>query len=148
MMAIVRYRPMRDLFNMRDEMNRIFDGFFGRFPAVSEGLGAYGPDVDIAETDSDVLVSVEAPGMDQKEIKVTVRENVLTLKGEKKREQVVENADYHLSERTFGAFERSFTLPTNIEAGKVSAMYKNGILNITLPKAEEAKLKEIAVKVA
>ena len=147
-MAIVRYRPMRDLFDMRSEMNRLFDGFFRGFPTVNERLATYGPDVDIKETDDGVLVSIEIPGMEQKDIKLTVRENVLTLRGEKKREEEVKNADYLVSERTFGSFERSFTLPTNIQADKVTATYKNGILDIVLPKAEEAKPKEITVKVA
>lgn len=147
-MAIVRYRPVRDVFDMRSEMNRLFDGFFRGFPPVSERLAPYGPDVDIKETDDGVLVSVEIPGMEQKDIKLTVRENVLSLRGEKKREEEVKNTDYLVSERTFGGFERSFTLPTNIQADKVTAVYKNGVLNITLPKAEEAKPKEISVKVA
>lgn len=147
-MTLVRYRPMTNLFNFRDEMNRLFDGFFRGVPDVNEHFTTYGPDVDIKETDNDVLVSVEIPGMDQKDIKVNVRDNVLTLKGEKKREQEVENTNYHLSERCFGGFERSFTLPTNIQNDKVTATYKNGILNVTLPKAEEAKPKEISVKVA
>ena len=147
-MAIVRYRPLRDLFNLRDEMNRFFNGSFSGFPTMNEGLGSYGPDVDIQETDSDVLVSIEIPGMEQKDIKVTVRENVLTLKGEKRQDDEVKDADYHICERCYGSFERSFTLPTSIQADKVTATYKNGILNITLPKAEEVKPKEITVKVA
>lgn len=147
-MTLVRYRPVKDLFNMQGEMNRLFNGFLRRVPAVSEGLRTFGPDVDIKETDSDVLFSLEIPGMEQKDIKVTVRENVLTLKGEKKRENEVENADYHVSERCFGSFERSFTLPSGVQADKVTAIYNKGVLNITLPKAEEAKPKEIAVKAA
>jgi HSP20 family protein len=147
-MTLVRYRPITGMFNLRDEMNRLFDGFFRGVPDVNERFTTYGPDVDIVETDNDVLVSVEAPGMDQKDIKINVRENVLTLKGEKQREQEVENASYHLSERCYGSFERSFTLPTNIQTDKVTATYKHGVLNITLPKAEEAKPKEITVKVA
>jgi HSP20 family protein len=147
-MTLVRYRPMTNLFNFRDEMNQLFDGFFRGAPDVNERFTTYGPDVDIRETDNDVLVSVEIPGMEQKDIKVSVRENVLTLKGEKKREQEFENTNYHLSERCFGTVERSFTLPTNIKADKVTATYTHGVLNVTLPKAEEAKPKEIAVKVA
>ena len=147
-MTLVRYRPITGMFNLRDEMNRLFDGFYRGVPDVNERFTDYGPDVDIVETDNDVRVSVEAPGIDQKDIKVSVRENILTLKGEKQREQEVENTSYHLSERCFGSFERSFTLPTNIQADKVTATYTHGVLNITLPKAEEAKPKEIAVKVA
>ena len=147
-MAIVRYRPVSDLFNIRDEMNRLFDSFYSGIPALNEQLPAYGPDVDIKENENDVLVSVETPGMEQKDIKVIVRENVLTLRGEKKREEETKKANYIVSERTFGSFERSFTLPTEIQADKVTATYKNGILSITLPKAEAAKPKEITVKVA
>ena len=147
-MTLVRYRPMRDLFNFRDEKNHLFNGFFRGIPSVNERFNSYGPEVDIKETDNDVLVSVEIPGMEQKDIKVSVRDDVLTLKGEKKRGQEIENANYHLGERCFGSFERSFTLPISIRADKGSASYKNGVLHITLPKAEDVKPKEIAVKVA
>jgi HSP20 family protein len=146
-MTLMRYRPRTDMFNLRDELNRIFDGFYRGVPDTNERFTTYGPDVDIKETNNDVHISVEIPGIDQKDIKVHVRENVVTLRGEKKRQQEIENTNYHLSERCFGSFERSFTLPTNIQADKVSATYTNGVLNINLPKAEEAKPKEIPVKV-
>ena len=147
-MTLVRNRPKTDMFNSRGEMNRLFDGLFRGVPNVTKHFTSYGPEIDIKETDNDVLVSVEIPGMEQKDFKVSVRENVLTLKGEKKREQEIENTNYHLSERSFGRFERSFTLPTNIQADKVTATYTNGILTIKLSKVEEAKPKEISVKVA
>ena len=147
-MTLVRYRPISGMLNLRDEMNRLFDGFFHGVPDANERFTTFSPDVDIMETDNDVLVSVEAPGIKEKDIKISVRENVLTVKGEKQREQEVENTSYHLNERCFGSFERSFTLPTNIQTDKVTATHKNGVLKIALPKAEEAKPKEITVKVA
>lgn len=147
-MTLVRYRPMMDLFNMRDEMNRAFDGFFRGFSSEGERLGAYAPDVDIRETDDEILVSVEIPGMDQKDLNVSVRENVLTLKGEKKRGEETENTTSLVNERCYGFFARSFTLPADIQADKITAQYKNGLLTVTLPKAEKVKPKEISVKVA
>ncbi|MFQ6092474.1 MAG: Hsp20/alpha crystallin family protein [bacterium] len=147
-MRLMRYRPTGDLFNIGAEMSRLFDGLFNWVPEVGLGFGTYGPDVDMSESDNDVRLSVEIPGMDQKDIKVTVNDNVLTLSGEKRREDEVKDASYRITERSFGSFRRSFTLPTSIQADKVTATYKNGVLNITLPKAEEAKPREIAVKAA
>lgn len=147
-MTLVRYRPRMDLFNMRDEMNRLFDIFFKGASTEGERHSSYAPDVDIRETDNEVIVSVEIPGMDEKDLKVSVRENVLTLKGEKKREEAPDTTTCLINERCFGLFERSFTLPVDIQTDKISAQYKNGVLTVTLPKAEEVKPKEITVKVA
>ena len=147
-MTLVRYRPMMDLFNARDEMNRLFDGIFRGVSPETDRFGSYAPDIDIRQTDNEVLVSIEISGMDQKDLKVSVRDNVLTLKGEKKKEETTENTTFLVNERCYGLFERSFTLPADIQADKVTAQYKNGVLVVTLPKAEEVKPKEISVKVA
>lgn len=139
---------MTDIFNMKDEMNRLFDGLFRGVSSEPGRFGAYVPEVDISETDDNIMVSVDIPGMDEKDLSVSIRENVLTLKGEKKREVQKENTVCLISERNYGSFERSLTLPTNIQPDKVAAKYANGVLTVTLPKAEEVKPKEIAVKVA
>ena len=147
-MTLVRYRPARDLLNFRDETNRLFDGLTRDFPVKGERFGTYVPDVDVRETDDEILVNVEIPGMDEKNLKVSVRENVLTLKGEKKQEEEKEGTTCRINERCYGQFERSFTLPTNIKTDAITAHYKNGVLAVTLPKAEEVKPREITVKVA
>ena len=147
-MTLVRYRPVRDLFNFRDDMNRLFDGFTHDFPVQRERFGTYAPDIDVRETDNEILVNVEIAGMDEKDLKVSVRENILTLKGEKKQEEETEGTTYRINERCYGQFERTITLPTNIKTDAITAHYKNGILAVTLPKAEEVKPREITVKVA
>ena len=147
-MTLVRWRPMRDVFRIRDEMDRLFDEFMDRFPARrEEGQQLWSPDVDVRETDSEVIVEAEIPGMEQKAINVSIQDNVLTLKGEKKQEKEEKQANVLRVERTYGLFSRSLTLPTMVMADKANARYTNGILKITLPKAEEVKPKEIAVEV-
>ena len=139
---------MRDIFSFRDEMDRLFDDFMERYPARREmGEQLWNPDVDIRETDNEVMIEAEIPGMEQKDINVSVKDNVVTLKGEKKQEKEEKEASFHRIERTYGSFTRSFTLPTMVVADKATAKYKSGILRITFPKAEEVKPKEIAVEV-
>ena len=147
-MTLVRWRPTRDIFRFRDEMDRLFDDFIDRFPARREtGEQMWNPDVDIRETDNEVVVKAEIPGMEQKDINISIKDSVLTLKGEKKQEKEEKEANYHRVERTYGSFTRMFTLPTTVVADKATAKYNKGVLSITLPKAEEAKPKEIAVEI-
>ncbi|UCE18269.1 MAG: Hsp20/alpha crystallin family protein [Gemmatimonadota bacterium] len=147
-MTLVRWRPARDVFQFRDEMDRLFEDFIQRFPARRDlGDRMWNPDVDVHETDHEVVVEAEVPGMEQKDIHVTIKDNILTLKGEKKQEKEVKEADYHSVERSYGSFARTFALPTLVVADKASAKYENGVLKITLPKAEEVKPKEVAVEV-
>ena len=147
-MAITRWRPLRDLVSMQDEMNRLFDDFFGRPLVRTEWTeGVWSPHVDISETKDDVVIKAEMPGMTKDDIKISIHDNVLTLKGEKKQEKEEKEANYHRIERSHGSFCRSFALPTSVKADKVKASYKDGVLNITLPKTEEAKPKEIPVNI-
>ncbi len=145
-MALIRWIPSRDALSLRREMDRMWEDFFGRGEREATGM-TWTPDVDISETKDEYLVSVEAPGMTKDEVKISLQDNVLTIKGEKKQEEVKEGTNYHRTERVWGAFQRSFTLPAAVESGKVNAVYKDGVLKIALPKAEEAKTKEIQVKV-
>ena len=146
-MTLVRWRPTRDVFRLRDEMDRLFDDFVERFPTRRDFEDRmWSPDVDVHETDSEVVVKAEIPGMEQKDINVTIKDNVLTLKGEKMQEKEKKETNYHRIERTYGSFSRSFTLPTMVVSDKAAAQYKNGILTVTLPKSEEVKPKEIAVE--
>ena len=109
--------------------------------------GEWAPAVDVTETKDEVVVRAEVPGMTKEYISVTLQENVLTLRGEKKQEKEERNASYHRMERSYGSFVRSFTLPTLVQADKAKADYKEGVLTITLPKAEEVKPKEISISV-
>lgn len=157
-MTLVCWNPARDLmrfpsdiFRMQREIDQLVDSVFRRdtegdfvtdedlFPSV------WSPAVDVAESDNEYLVKVELPGINKEDVKVTVQDSVLTILGEKKQE--TEPKNYHRVERSYGSFQRSFTLPTTVKADKVDATFKDGVLTIALPKAEEARPKEIDVKV-
>ncbi len=148
-MAIVRYNdPFRDLAALQDRMNRLFGDVYRRDEDVTS-QGAWMPPVDIYENDHHELVLVaELPDMRREDIDVTVENNVLTLRGEKKLPEDVKNDQYRRVERNYGAFSRSFTLPNTIDAGKVSAEYRNGVLVVKLPMREEAKPRQVKVEVA
>lgn len=147
-MAITRWRPLMDLVSMQDEMNRLFDDFFGRPLVRTEWTeGVWSPSVDVSEDKDNVIVKTEMPGMKKEDVKISIQDNVLTLKGAKKQEKEEKDANYHRIERSYGSFCRSFALPTSVKADKVKASYKDGVLNITLPKTEEAKPKEIPVSI-
>jgi HSP20 family protein len=124
------------------EMNRLFDDFFrrGGTPAQFEGVfcGAT-PRVDVSETDSEYEVKAELPGLEEKDVEVLLDRNMLMLKGEKKTEREEKEKDYHLTERSFGSFRRTIPLPLEVEQDKVEATFKNGVLTIRLPKAEQAR---------
>lgn len=104
--------------------------------------------VDVVENNEAYVIKAELPGISKNDVKITLHENVLTIKGEKKQEKEEKDRNFHRVERSYGSFERSFTLPSGVKDDKIEAAYKDGILTITLPKAEEAKPKEIEVKAA
>jgi HSP20 family protein len=137
--------PFRDFERMRKEMDRLWDSFFERGPKAEPG--EWYPSLDLAETKNDVVIKAEVPGMDPKDIDISLSNGVLTIKGEKKQEREEKEGDYHFSERSFGAFTRAVQLPTEVQSDKIEASYKNGVLKITLPKSEEAKKKQIKIKV-
>jgi len=135
----------------REEMDDLFARFFGRgfldwnLPA---GVVGVGPKLDLAETDREVTVTAELPGMDPKDIDIQVTGNGLIIRGEKKHEREEKGRDYHYSERQFGAFHRTVQLPSAVDPDQVQAAYKDGILTITIAKSPEAQPKRIPVKPA
>jgi len=140
--------PFRDFERMRREMDRFWDPFFdGRLRRRIEEGGEWLPSLDVAETKNELVVKVEVSGMAPKDIDISLSDGVLTIKGEKKQEKEEKEADYHLVERSYGSFTRSIRLPKEVQNDKISASYKDGILKVTLPKSEEAKKKEIKIKV-
>ncbi len=140
--------PFREFDRMRKEMDRLWDSFFeGGLRRRAEGGGEWLPFLDVSETKNELVVKAEVPGMDPKDIDISLSDGMLTIKGEKKQEKEEKEADYHLVERSYGAFTRSVQLPKEVQSEKINASYKNGILKITLPKSEEAKKKEIKIKV-
>jgi HSP20 family protein len=146
---LINTHPFEEIEKVRSEMDRLMDAFLfgvpqrGEFGEEAEWL----PAVDVAETENEVAVNVEIPGMDPKEFDISLKGGTLTVKGEKKQERVEGEENYHLVERRYGTFIRSILLPQEVESDKISAVYKNGILTVTLPKSEGAKKKEIKIKV-
>lgn len=133
-----------DLTEMQEEMNRFFDDFFGEHQ-TQMAQGQWLPSVDVSETDSELVVRAELPGMTHDDIEVNLQDNVLTLKGEKKQDKKEEKESYHCLERSYGSFSRSFSLPTGVRADQITATFKDGVLVVSLPKAEEVKPKKISI---
>ncbi len=150
MMAIVRWDPFRDVTTLQDRMNRLFDQALSRTRADDEeGLAAstWVPAVDIFETADSIVMKAELPGVSRENIDIQVRDNTLTLKGERKFEREVKDENYLRIERSYGAFHRAFGLATVIQQDKIKAVFKDGVLEVTMPKAEEAKPKQVKVEV-
>jgi HSP20 family protein len=140
------FAPMMPL---RREMSRLFDDFFRGWdmPAAFNGA-ALTPHVDVKESDKEITVTAELPGVAEKDIEVSISGDVLTLKGEKKAEKEEKDGNYHRIERRYGSFHRSFSLPSEVDAAAVAASHKNGVLTVTLPKSKAAReaSRKIAVK--
>ncbi|MFQ5864259.1 MAG: Hsp20/alpha crystallin family protein [bacterium] len=148
MTALTRRSPTRDFLNLADEMNRFVRDFFGDDTReTSLFKGTWSPKVDISEDNDNFYLHVELPGIKREDVKVSYEDGLLTITGEKKAEKEEKDLNFHRVERAFGKFERSFRMPTNIINDKIDAQFQNGVLSIILPKAEEAKPKEIEVKV-
>jgi HSP20 family protein len=140
--------PLREFERMRRDMDRFWDSFLeGGLRRKTEDGREWLPSLDVAETKNELVVKAEVPGMDPKNIDISLSDGVLTIKGEKKEEKEEKEADYHLVERSYGSFTRLVQLPKGVESDKISASYKDGVLKITLPKSEEARKKEIKIKV-
>jgi HSP20 family protein len=147
-MAIVRWDSSRDVAAHQERLNRLLEGFYVR-PQEDLTRGAWVPAVDIYSTDQHELVlKAELPDLKEDEFEVTVQDNTLTLRGEKKLDTEVTQEQFHRIERSYGPFARSFALPPTVDAGKVRAEYKAGVLTVRLPLREEAKPKQIKVAVA
>lgn len=145
-MAIVRWSPFRDLMGIQQEVNRLFDDLMTRRTEAGLEGAVWIPAVDVSESEDSVNVKVEAPGVKKEDIKISVTNNVLTVRGEKKMEKETSEENYHRIERVYGSFVRSIELPTVVRADKVTAAFKDGVLSIALPKSEEVKPKEIAIE--
>jgi len=150
-MAIVRFQPFRDLMATQREFDRFFREVFPSAFGEPEGelsTRPWAPAVDILENDNNIVVKAELPGVDPKDVEVRVEDNTLYLKGERKFEKETKEENYHRIERSYGSFARSFALPNSIDADKVAAEYKDGLLTLTLPKHEAAKPKTIRINVS
>jgi HSP20 family protein len=144
-MAIVRWTPDRHPMTLQEELSRLFEDFIG--PTQSSDDIVWAPRVDISETSDDIVVRAELPGVNPESINVDLTNNTLTIQGEKKKDDTAEGENFYRVERIYGKFMRSFSLPQRVKADAVKARYSNGILLVTIPKAEEAKPREIKVEV-
>ena len=148
-MALERWRPRGLARSPFRELAREMEEAFGRFfPAWSEERGSYPwtPAVDMVDEKDAIVVKVDLPGLDQKDIEVTVQDGTLTIRGERKEEKEETKDNYYCSERSYGAFLRSLPLPQGVEADQVKATFKKGVLEVRLPKAKEAKGKTVEIK--
>ncbi len=148
-MAMERWDPFREMTSLQDRMSRLFSNFRLRTPLTEEEItqGKWVPAVDIYETGEAIILKAELPGITKEDIMVEVKDSTLTLKGEKKFAKEVQEESYQRIERSYGTFQRTFTLPGTVQPDGVKAKFKDGILEITLPKMEEAKPKQIKVEV-
>lgn len=144
MSNLTRWEPMRDMVTMRDFVDRFFNEPFFSRRSLLDRFDA--PAMDMYETENEIVVKAALPGVKSDDIQISVTGDVLSIRGEVKKDEEVKNADYQMRERSYGAFSRSIPLPTPIVADRAKAEFENGVLTLTLPKAEEVRPKTIAVK--
>jgi len=142
---LVTWDPFREVSTMRDDMERFFDSMLGRYPR-ERAQALWAPAIDVEETNDAMIVRAEIPGMKKEEIKVTVAEDTVTISGERRYESEKKDRTFHRVERAYGSFQRTIVLPVSVQGDKAAASYKAGVLELTLPKAERVKAREIAVQ--
>ena len=146
-MTLTRWIPRNSLVGYHNELSRIFNSFFGPTYEEESSLSPFKPAVDIEENDKEFNVAVELPGIKKEDVKVNIKDNLLTISGEKKQETNVKEKNYNRTERAFGSFQRCFRLPEMVNQDSVSAEFNDGILNIIISKLKEAVSKQIEIKV-
>ncbi|HZI89460.1 MAG TPA: Hsp20/alpha crystallin family protein [Candidatus Polarisedimenticolia bacterium] len=142
MNSVVRWNPIANFASVQDEMNRVMDEVFGA------GHVVWTPPLDIEEQEDRYLLHLELPGMKLEEIKITLENNRLGIRGQKTRTEEQKGSTFHRLERVYGSFERSFTLTHAVKSDKIEATYRDGVLEVSVPKAEEAKAREIPIQTA
>ena len=145
MSNLIRWEPAREMMTLRDAMDRLFDDAFTRPLRLNDGHWSM-PAVDMYQTDNEVVVKAAIPGVKTDDVQINVTGEVLTIKGEVKEKEEVKEKAYHLREQRWGMFERTLPLPMDVIADKAKAEFENGVLTITLPKAEEVRPKTITIK--
>ncbi len=146
MSNLIRWEPAREMMTLREAMDRLFDDAFTRPLSIQDGWSMSTPAIDMYQTDNEVVVKASIPGMKADDVQINITGDVLTLKGEFKQEDERKERAWHIREQRFGSFERSVALPTAVKTDKADAVFENGILTITLPKADEVKPKTINIK--
>jgi HSP20 family protein len=146
-MQLMPWRPFGELGSIRSEMERLWNKFLGETPFARSFTEEWSPSVDISETKDKLVINAELPGLDATDVNVSISGDLLTIKGEKKKEEEEKDEHHHYMGRYYGSFKRSFKLPVNVKTDKIEAAFDKGVLKVTLPKTEEAKKKEIEIKV-
>ncbi len=146
-MSITRWDPFQNLATLQDQVNRLFEAPLAGRRAESSNLTAWAPAVDIYETENELVIKADLPDINEKDLDVRVENNMLTIRGERKFEQKVNEDNYLRIERTYGSFSRSFSLPTTVSTESIQAEYKNGVLTVQLPKRAESKPRQVKVNV-
>ena len=146
-MELVPWKPFGELSSFRKEMDRLWNRFAGEASFAKTFTEEWFPSVDVLEAKNKIIVKAVLPGLEAKDVSVSISEDVLTIKGERKKEEEEKGEHYYHCESYCGSFQRSFRLPVNVQSDKIEATFDKGILKVTLPKTKEAKKKEIEVKV-
>ncbi len=147
-MALIRWDPFRDLVTLQDRMDRLFQDSMTRNRGYEHSLSAgfWSPAVDIYETDDAVVLKAELAGLTKNDVTIEIKESTLIIKGERQFEKDIKEENYHRIERSYGSFSRTFSLPQTVDQSKVGATFKDGLLEITIPKIKEARPKQISIK--
>jgi len=148
-MAIIRWDPFRNVATLQDRINRLFEDSFPRSGDIDEDISMceWKPSVDIYETEEGIVIKAELPGVNKEDVSVEVKNNILTLKGERFVDKEIDEDKYYRRERCFGTFHRTFTLQDTVLPDKIKAKFRNGVLEIEVPKPEEEKPRQISVNV-
>jgi HSP20 family protein len=146
-MSLIRWSPARDLQTLQEGINRVFSDAFGQSGLFDNdvAMSAFRPPVDIIDTDEAILIHVELPGVKKEDVSIEVKDNILTLKGERVEERKYPQGSYYRSERIFGKFERAFSMPSRVNPDSIRASFNDGVLEVTVPKPEEQKPRQIAI---
>jgi HSP20 family protein len=149
-MALVRWNPWKEALSVDEEADRMFgdlvSGRFGRWIHPERRDSYFSPVVDVSEVEDEYIIRAELPGINQEDVKVSVHDHTLSIKGEKKLQKEEKERNFHRVERSYGSFERTFSLGAGVDSGKAKAKFKDGVLEIRLAKAEEAKAKDITIE--
>src|SRR4051812_1605756 len=145
-MTIVRWEPMRELTSLQSEMNRLFNTVFDA-PAASGGMRRWVPAMDLVESQNAFILRADLPGLTEENVKIEIEDSVLTVSGERSAEHESRDEGFHRMERAFGTFSRSLTLPKGVDADAVSASFDRGVLEVRVPKPEQAKPRRISIAV-
>ncbi len=142
---LMAWDPFRDVSTMREDMERLFDSMLSRYPR-ERVQAVWAPSIDVEETNDAMIIRVELPGMKREDIKVTVAEDTVTISGERRYESERKDRTFHRVERAYGSFQRAIALPVSVQGDKAEASYRAGVLELTLPKAERVKAREITIE--